>query len=109
MTNNMFRSEATGIVEAYQYTGTPESAVTIAEAFGLDTVQHHPRAAVYTVPARLEVAPGDYYDAENREIAILADAWMWVDHGRALLGCEWNEYFRDHFIDLDAPSLRQNG
>lgn len=104
----MFRSEATGTVEAHQYTGTPTSANTIAEAFGLDTVQHHPRAAVYTVPAHLEFAPGDYYDAENRELAILTDAWIWVNHNRAMLGCEWNEYFRDHFVALDAPSRHEN-
>ncbi len=103
MTHNMFRSDVTGDIEAHQYNGTPESARAIAEALGLTIIQHHPRAAVYTVPDRLAFSPGDYYDAENREIAILADAWIWVNHDRAVLGCEWDEYFRGHFVALDVP------
>lgn len=100
----MFRNEVAGDVEAHQYNGTPESARAIAEALGLTIVQHHPGAAVYTVPERLAFSPGDYYDAENREIAILADAWIWVNHDRAVLGCEWDEYFRGHFIDVALPA-----
>lgn len=94
---NIFHSDATGTVEAHQYDGTQESADTIAAAFGLTTVQHSPRAAVYTVPTTLEFSPGDYYDADNREIAIPANAWIWVNHDRHVLGAEWDEYFRDHF------------
>jgi len=102
MSTNTFRSDATGTVEAHQYDGTPESATTIAEAFGLTLVQQHPPAAVYTVPTSITFSPGDYYDAENREIAILTNAWIWLNRTTAVLGCEWNEYFRDHFA-LVAP------
>ncbi len=97
----MFRSNTARTVEAHQYDGTPESASTIAQALGLNMVQQSPRAAVYTVPDRLQFAPGDYYDAQNREIAILTGAWIWVNHERAVLGCEWNGYFVDHYTRVD--------
>jgi len=99
----------TGDVEAHQYNGAPESARTIAEALGLTIIQHHPRAAVYTVPDRLAFSPGDYYDVENREIAILAGAWIWVNHDRAVLGCEWDEYFRGNFVERDVPAASGMG
>lgn len=101
----MFCNDAIGIVEAHQYDGTSESAATIATAFGLTIVQQAPPAVVFTVPDHLEFSPGDYYNASTREIALPAHAWTWVNHQqRATLGCEWDEYFRDHFIPTDGPA-----
>lgn len=96
MSTNMFRY-GDRVVEARQYDGTQESAASIAAAFGFSVVQQAPPAVVFAAPPALEFSPGDYYDLDTREIAVLAKGWVWMDRNDEIIGCEWDEYFREHF------------
>lgn len=103
MSTNIFHGP-TGTVEAWQYDGTFERAQEIAAATGLVIVQQAPPAVAFQVPETLAFSPGDYYEVDTREIAILAGGWFWVDRDANVIGCEWDVYFREHFKQATQPA-----
>ncbi|OHU12712.1 hypothetical protein BKG82_26995 [Mycobacteroides chelonae] len=103
MSANIFHGPS-GTVEAWQYDGTAARAQEIADAAGLEIVQQAPRAVALRVPETLSFSPGDYYEADTREIAILTGGWFWVDRAAKIIGCEWDQYFREHFAHAAQPA-----
>ncbi|WP_255799628.1 hypothetical protein [Mycobacteroides abscessus] len=95
------------VVQAFQYDGTQECAARIAAAFDLSVVQQAPRAVVFAVPPELNFSPGEYYDLDTREIAVLAQGWVWLDRDDQMIGCEWDDYVRGHF-SVDVAHTRGN-
>lgn len=106
MSANIFHSPA-GTVEAWQYDGTAQRANEIAEAAGLTIVQQAPPAVAFRVPENLTFSPGDYYEADTREIAVLSGGWFWIERAAKVIGCEWEQYFRDHFTQAPQPAVAQ--
>lgn len=94
-------------VEAIQYTGTRESAETIAATFGLAVIIQFERVAVFAVPDGWVIAVDDY-DRDNREFGIVRSGWVWRDGDGHTIGGEWDEYFGEHFTPTQVTTANDS-